>query len=639
MRAAAVAVLLIASAFLGRRGLAGRLPPAPEQRIRYRPIEVAEDGYTSSQPCRACHPSEYASWYESYHRTMTQLATSKSVRASFDGVTVSAVQGAPMRLERRGAQYWAEFDDPDWVGEKQPPRIQRQLVMVTGSHHQQVYWYRTDRTRLIGQLPAIYLIEERRWIPRRAAFMHPPTERAVSETGRWNGVCINCHATHGKSKFEAPLDSTALDAEMADTNVAEFGIACEACHGPGDRHVTLNHNPVRRYRLHVTGQVDDTIVRPELLDPKLSSQVCGQCHGIWKYYDPADVEQANWAGLAYRPGADLLTSRFVVQPTATGSSDMLNRVVARDPTLLEDSFWPDGMIRVSGREYNGLIDSPCFKAATDPKRTMSCFSCHAMHTNPNRPQLAGEWANRYQLASGMDGDRACLQCHERIGSNIPGHTNHQAGSSGSSCYNCHMPYTTYGLLKALRSHQVSSPTVAATVSAGRPNACNLCHLDKTLLWTSEYLDQWYETPKVSLTEDDRTIAASLLWLLRGDAGQRALAAWSMGWKPAQEASGTSWMPPFLSVWLDDPYDAVRFIAYRSLASIPGYGDLPANHMASRDRRLADVQAVLDIWQRTRRPDGRQVDPALLFDSGGAIRGDVVRRLAGQRDDRRVNFRE
>src|SRR5207249_7937957 len=109
----------------------------------------------------------------------------------------------------------------------------------------------------------------------------------------------------------------------------------------------------------------------------------------------------------------------------------------------------------------------------------------------------------------------------------------------------------YGLLRALRSHQISSPTAAATVQTGRPNACNMCHLDKTLAWTAEYLEKWYGTLPPPLDRDDRTIPASVLWLLRGDAGQRALVAWSLGWRPAQQASGASgrgqWVRVLLSV--------------------------------------------------------------------------------------------
>jgi len=42
----------------------------PEREIADRPISVNADGFTSSQTCQACHPSQYNTWRTSYHRTM-----------------------------------------------------------------------------------------------------------------------------------------------------------------------------------------------------------------------------------------------------------------------------------------------------------------------------------------------------------------------------------------------------------------------------------------------------------------------------------------------------------------------------------------------------------------------------------------
>src|SRR5262245_3591816 len=100
------AVAGVAAAFSSRT-----LPP--ESSITDRPIQISEDGYVSSQTCRACHPSQYSTWHRSYHRTMTQVATPDTAVANFDGVTVDGVHGRPMRLSRRGRELWAEFDDPD----------------------------------------------------------------------------------------------------------------------------------------------------------------------------------------------------------------------------------------------------------------------------------------------------------------------------------------------------------------------------------------------------------------------------------------------------------------------------------------------------------------------------------------------
>src|SRR5262249_16962332 len=149
-----------------------------------------------------------------------------------------------------------------------------------------------------------------------------------------------------------------------------------------------------------------------------------------------------------------------------------------DPTYLPGTFWSDGLVRVSGREFNGLVDSPCFARAIDPQHTLTCTSCHTLHKASDDSRPTAEWADSHQLAPGKETNEACVGCHQSIGVNLTSHTRHRADSSGSSCYNCHMPYTSYGLLRALRSHTITVPTVRESVEVGRPNACNACHLDR-----------------------------------------------------------------------------------------------------------------------------------------------------------------
>jgi hypothetical protein len=639
VRMTLAAILIAASAAAGLFMFRSAQPRLPDASARGRPIQTATDAYVSSDACRACHPSEYASWRISYHRTMTQVATPEAVRANFDRTVVTDVPGNPLQLERRGDEFWATLTDPDSAGAvgRAAPRIARQIVMTTGSHQQQAYWYRTGHSRILGQLPAMYLIDEQRWIPRPAAFMRPPADGVFSETGRWNGVCINCHATHGKWMFGDGIPSTLSDAQSAETTASEFGIACEACHGPAAEHIRRNQSPLRRYVSHVRDAADPSIVQPQHLLPARTSEVCGQCHGVWNYYQREDERRVNLIGFPFRPGDELRKTRFVVQPAVDHDSAVARQILSRDPQLVQDSFWSDGMIRVSGREYNGLIDSPCFNTANESKK-ISCSSCHTMHRTDDDPRSAQVWADTHQVSTGLEGNEGCLQCHEKVRNNLTAHTKHSAASTGSNCYNCHMPYTTYGLLRALRSHQISSPTVKASVETGRPNACNLCHLDKTLSWTAQYLSDWYQTPKVPLNHDEDTIAASVLWLLKGDAGQRALTAWSMGWKPAQDASGPRWTTPFLIGLLDDPYDAVRFVAYRSLRTLPGMNRLTYNFMAPHERRLVDVGDALTLWRDAPAPFAKAT-PAMLYDASGNLNAEAIKRLASQRDDRRVSLRE
>ena len=105
-----------AGAALACAALLTREPIVVERNIHDRPVQMPADGYISSETCRSCHPSQYASWHASYHRTMAEVATPGTVATSFDGVRVTEVPGRPMFLERRDAQLWAELDDPDWDG-------------------------------------------------------------------------------------------------------------------------------------------------------------------------------------------------------------------------------------------------------------------------------------------------------------------------------------------------------------------------------------------------------------------------------------------------------------------------------------------------------------------------------------------
>jgi hypothetical protein len=260
-----------------------------------------------------------------------------------------------------------------------------------------------------------------------------------------------------------------------------------------------------------------------------------------------------------------------------------------------------------------------------------------MHRDPKDSRTLDEWADD-QLKAGMEGNQACLQCHSSMAANIPSHTRHAQGSSGSLCYNCHMPYTTYGLLKAIRSHTVDSPTVAASLATGRPNACNLCHLDRTLAWTAGKLKEWYGTPEPALDEDQRSTAASILWMLTGDAGQRVLVAWSMGWQTSRAISGSGWLAPYLAALLEDPYDAVRYIAYRSLRRLEGFQNLAYDYMGSREAQDAAVSEVMTLWT-ARQARNPTTGENLLIDKEGEMLKQKFVRLSKSRDDRRVELQE
>ena len=191
----------------------------------------------------------------------------------------------------------------------------------------------------------------------------------------------------------------------------------------------------------------------------------------------------------------------------------------------------------------------------------------------------------------------------------------------------------------MRSHQVSSPTVRESTVYGRPNACNLCHLDQTLAWTAEKLHAWYNQPMADLSRDDQTIAAAVQWILKGDAGQRVLMAWGFGWESAQKIAGRDWLYPYLIYSLTDPYAAVRFDAWKSLQTLPGFPNFSFNYTAT-DRLLSEAATrAYEKWLHEVRSPNAVYRPEMLLDSNGRWRQDIFQRLRTERDDKRILLAE
>jgi hypothetical protein len=554
---------------------------------------------------------------------MTQVASHESIVAPFDD-RVLELAGVFYRLERRSDEFWVVTNDSRFSDGTGPS--EHRIVLVTGSHHMQLYWFETGLGRAVARLPFFFRIQEQRFIPMHAAFL-AQASTPLGVPGLWNRVCLRCHTTHSVPKL--------LEHGRADTRVAELGIACESCHGPGEEHVRLNRDPLRRYAAHLGEGGDESIVNPEHLDAQQSIDVCGRCHSVHSF---AGIEAAmDWSenGIDFRPGDALQDSLHVFRRGQTEEFPAVAFMAKTQPDFFEDRFWPDGEVSIVGREYNGVSESPCFAGGE-----FTCTTCHQLHRNPDDPRPPKEWAND-QLAEGKHGDDACLGCHPTLGENVEAHTHHPAGSGGSRCMNCHMPHTAYGLLQSSRTHLVGSPDVATSLASGRPNACNLCHLDQTLSWTARWLDEWYDiSPPAVAGEDQRELSDGMLNATRGHAAQRALAAWHMGWSAAQEASGTDWMIPILVEMLMDPYSAVRFISHRSITTIPGFEEFGFDYLSSAEERRASAMAIASHWARQPRaaqPPGRS--GRVPLDERGAVDEALLGRLRAERDDRRIYLAE
>jgi len=155
---------------------------------------------------------------------MTQVATPRSLLADVHGLELT-FNNQQYKVERRGDNFFVR-QRPQGDGDYGKPQ---QVVLLTGSHTLQILWVETGEGRTLAQFPFAYIITEKIWAPVTQTFLMPPETKEAYSTGAWNGACMDCHVTQGLSRF--------VEGNRWDTQVAEFGIACEACHSEGSVHI------------------------------------------------------------------------------------------------------------------------------------------------------------------------------------------------------------------------------------------------------------------------------------------------------------------------------------------------------------------------------------------------------------------
>ena len=569
-KAAALVLLAVVSGAGLRAALPERRPPHPAS-----PQKRAEGSYLGSGACRSCHPSEHASAQKTFHRSMTR----RPDELSWDGQEGPLLPAhlrfkeRDFRLTRRAADGSIRYFGPDlhevgralarvsrqedtsvtWKQKKagevfrSAREVERELVLVTGSHHYLAFWIEGGHDADLRQFPFVYLLDEERFLPREEAFLQPPD--ALPYVARWNSNCIQCHTVAGQpNQTEGHDAETGEFWEKYDSSVVDLGITCEACHGPGRQHANYYRDPVRRAAAHGAKQSDDSssppaqhifVPRPE--KGANSSATCGQCHSFFVPNDPEEWWESGFSE-SYQAGQSLAKSRTVLSAFArAGEGDPEGaNLIDHD---LRTIFWEDGSIIVGGREYNGLTESPCYERGQGNQK-LACTSCHSMHKgNPDQ-----------QIDPEKKGDNMCTACHADVGLE---HSRHEPDSPGARCVNCHMPRTSYALLHGIPSHKISSPSMKMERP---PNACSLCHVDRSAAWIGKELAEFGAAPAEGLPAE---LPLAVERALSGNAAERALYAYALGTDEAALTASGKVADLLLPRLEKDPYAAVRLIAERA----------------------------------------------------------------------------
>jgi len=265
----------------------------------------------------------------------------------------------------------------------------------------------------------------------------------------WNYMCADCHSTNVRKSWSAQTGTYS-------TRFAEVSVSCEACHGPGSRHVAWASEPPERRRTDphkglsialderagVFWSRDPATRKPTRSRPRTSDreiEMCARCHS--------------------RRG---LIHEDVVHGQPVGDD---YRVALLD----DDLYHPDGQIKGEVYEYGSFLQSRMFAEG------VTCSDCH----DPHRGGLRAS------------GDQLCVQCHAAETYATPRHHVHDPGSPGARCVGCHMPAVTYMVVDPRRDHSLRVPRPDLSVKLGVPNACNACHANRSAAWAARTVETWY----------------------------------------------------------------------------------------------------------------------------------------------------
>lgn len=517
-------------------------------------VGKADENYIKSENCLTCHENKYRSWAHTYHSKMTQEATPKAVTGDFTKNNTIEYLGVKAKMENRGSEFFMNFEYPD--GKKETNKIYR----TVGSRRMQQYV--TKRNGQYVRLPVSYDLVNRRWMSLNGTFFYPDNDNFSKHEAQWDLNCVFCHNVKAQPNYNRQT-------QLANTEVAEIGIACGACHGQGAEHAQMAGSPIVRAGWFLNEKADRKIVLPPKLDSDRSLMVCAHCHGQRVPYPAERINEIISKGDPFDAGEDLSTFYSPVQrDTHVGDFSFAAR------------FWNNGSPRLTAFEYQALTRSACFVKGK-PGNRINCLSCHTMHQGDPEGQLTDD----------MRTNQACNQCHQQFNDldKLATHTKHAANSEGSSCYACHMPQVVFGVMTFHPTHDISVPNPEMTATQAVPNACNQCHVDRSVNWAiAQSKNFWPDGFKDSQVNSDPQFeeAEGVRALFAGDALTRALAANAL-----TEHAGADYYLPFLSqAFATENYPIVRFFAANGMAA--SHWNLPKpDYLADQNQR----NKILSLW--------------------------------------------
>lgn len=394
--------------------------------------------------CAGCHAKEVEAWRVSHHALAMQAAKDDTVLGDFYDATFT-YYGVASRFFRRDGKFLVNTDGHDGKS------ADFEIKYTFGVYPLQQYLIAFPDGR-IQALSIAWDARPKSEGGRRWFHLYPDEpirhDDLLHWTGpyqNWNFGCAECHSTDVHKNYDAAGDRYR-------TTWSEIDVACEACHGPGSRHVAWaghqSADPDKglavafKERAEAAWTIDPETgnARRSALQPwRTELETCGRCHSR-----RAELSEDRL------PGRSLSDTHLVA---------LLDRGL----------YHADGQIDDEVYEYGSFRQSKMFA------KGVTCSDCHDPHS----------------LALRTSGDGVCRQCHSAAKYETATHSFHDKGASPLACISCHMPARTYMVVHRRHDHSFRIPRPDRSVPLGTPNACNDCHRDKSPEWAAAAIERWY----------------------------------------------------------------------------------------------------------------------------------------------------
>jgi predicted CXXCH cytochrome family protein len=402
--------------------------------------------YVGAATCKQCHESEFKAWTGSHHQLAMQEANADTVLGDFDNAKFKHYDVESVFFKRDG-KFMVRTDGADgkladfeisYVFGVWP--LQQYLIGFPGGRYQTLGIAWDARTGSEGG---------QRWfhIYANEKVDHKDQLHWTGIYQNWNLECAECHSTNLKKGYDTASNTYK-------TTFDEINVACEACHGPGSRHIEW-----AKQASTYSGDGDKGLV---VLNSRRNE--------AWRF--PADDARhaqrdrpADAAAMNTCAACHARRSTIAESGTPGAPLEDTHRLALLTPP----NYYADGQQREEVYVWNSFLQTKMYQQG------VTCMDCHDAHT----------------LKLRAEGNALCTRCHSAALFDTGKHHFHKAGSSGAQCVECHMPARNYMVIDERRDHGIRVPRPDLSKSLGSPNACTRCHAGKKPEWAASAMDKWY----------------------------------------------------------------------------------------------------------------------------------------------------